>query len=48
MQTNFCGRLEKMYILNPSTGINIAWKTLSGFVDPVTKQKIGFLDAKNI
>lgn len=25
MSTNFCASLDKMYILNPSSGLNFSW-----------------------
>ena len=30
MQLNFCGRLEKLYMLNPSSSLNGAWKMIKG------------------
>lgn len=36
MSTNFGGCLEKMFILNPSGGLNFLWKTISKFLDPET------------
>lgn len=36
MQTNFCGRMDKMYILNPSTGVKFVWSTIKGFVNALT------------
>ncbi|CAD8185247.1 unnamed protein product [Paramecium octaurelia] len=47
MSTNFGGCLEKMFILNPSSGLNFLWKTISGFLDPETAEKINFFQKKD-
>jgi hypothetical protein len=36
MSVNFCGCLDKMYILNPSSGLNFMWNAIKGFIDPET------------
>ncbi|CAD8212465.1 unnamed protein product [Paramecium octaurelia] len=46
MSTNFGGCLEKMFILNPSSGLSFLWKTISSFLDPETAEKINFLQKK--
>jgi hypothetical protein len=46
MQVNFAGRLDKMFILNPSTGLNFSWRVISSFVNPDTAEKITFLGVK--
>jgi len=43
MQINFCGRLEKLYIVNPSTSLKMGWRALSTFFDSETAQKIDIL-----
>lgn len=29
MQVNFCGCLERLYLLNPSSSLNFSWKMIS-------------------
>lgn len=43
MQVNFCGRLEKQYILNPSGSLNFSWSVIKKFSDADTIAKIQFL-----
>ncbi len=44
MQINFCGRLDKMYMMNPSSGLKFGWKSIKSFIDPDTGEKITFLN----
>jgi len=39
----FGGRLDKLFILNPSQGLYFSWKIAEGLIDPDTKDKIKFL-----
>lgn len=48
MSVNFCGCLDKMYILNPSSGLDFTWGAIQGFIDPDTKVKINFINAKTM
>lgn len=48
MSVNFCGCLDKMYILNPSSGLNFMWNAIKGFIDPETLEKINFVTQKNL
>lgn len=48
MSVNFAGCLEKMFILNPSSGLNFMWKTVSGILDEETREKINFVTKKNM
>jgi hypothetical protein len=43
LSTNFTGCLEKMFIINPSTGLNFLWNTIKSFLDDETAEKIDFL-----
>ena len=52
MSTNFCASLDKMYILNPSSGLDFSWSVISSmhlinkdFMDSETKEKIEFLNS---
>ena len=47
MSLNFCTCLEKMYILNPSNGLEITWGTISVLIDHETRDKISFVSEKN-
>lgn len=40
MQLNYCATLEKMFILNPSTGLSAIWSAIEAFIDEETKAKI--------
>lgn len=48
MTVNFSGCLEKMFILNPSSGLNFLWSTISGWLDEETRLKINFITKKNL
>ena len=48
MSVNFCGCLEKMYILNPSTALNFTWGAIQALIDAETKLKINFITAKTM
>ena len=48
MSVNFCGCLDKMYILNPSSALNFTWNAITRFIDSNTKDKINFISSKNI
>lgn len=48
MQLNFCGRLEKLYILNPSSSLNTSWKIIKAFLDKDTAAKISFVKSTEI
>lgn len=37
MSVNFCGCLDKMYILNPSGGLDFAWGAIQGLIDVETR-----------
>lgn len=37
MTVNFAACLEKMFILNPSSGLNFVWSTISGWLDEETR-----------
>lgn len=47
MSLNFSGSLEKMYILNPSSGIDFAWRTIAGWLDEETRLKINFVTKRH-
>jgi CRAL/TRIO domain len=46
MQTNFCGCLEKLFILNPSSSLSFSWKMISALGDPDSMAKISFRKPK--
>ncbi|CAD8054595.1 unnamed protein product [Paramecium primaurelia] len=46
LSTNFSGYLERMFVLNPSSGINFLWKQIKTFLNPETINKISFLQQK--
>ncbi|CAD8172017.1 unnamed protein product [Paramecium octaurelia] len=48
MSTNFSGYLERMFVLNPSSGINFLWQQIKAFLDEETINKISFLSSKEI
>lgn len=33
MQYNYCARLEKMFLLNPSSGMSFTWSIVTAFID---------------
>jgi nicotinamide riboside transporter PnuC len=37
MSVNFCGCLDKMYILNPSSGLDFTWSAIESFIDADTR-----------
>lgn len=43
MALNFVGRLHRMYVLNPTTAIELAWKAGAAFMDDESKSKNVFL-----
>ncbi|CAD8191969.1 unnamed protein product [Paramecium pentaurelia] len=48
LSTNFSGYLERMFILNPSSGINFLWQQIQTFLDQQTINKIALLQQKEI
>lgn len=46
MSVNYCATMEKMFILNPSFGLNASWNMIKGFIDAETVEKIKFLKPK--
>ncbi|CAD8096918.1 unnamed protein product [Paramecium sonneborni] len=46
LSTNFSGYLERMFVLNPSSGINFLWQSIKTILDPETINKISFLQQK--
>ncbi|KAM3146451.1 hypothetical protein pb186bvf_001420 [Paramecium bursaria] len=46
MQVNFCGCLDKLYLLNPSSSLSFSWKMVSACADSDTLEKIQVLKAK--
>lgn len=48
MALNFVGRLHRMYVLNPSTGIDLSWKAGAAFMDDESKAKNVFLTKKTL
>ena len=47
LQTNYTGRLAKMYILNVSFGIMLVWKMISTIINEGTKSKIKVFSTAN-
>ncbi|CAD8081295.1 unnamed protein product [Paramecium sonneborni] len=48
MALNFVGCLHKMYVLNPSTGVDLSWKAGAAFMDDESKSKNVFLTKKTL
>jgi len=46
MQLNYCATLEKMFILNPSTGLSAIWSAIEAFIDEETNAKIQLIKPK--
>lgn len=47
MALNFVGCLHRMYVLNPSTSLNLLWKAGTPFMDDEAKSKNVFLSTSN-
>ncbi|CAD8091498.1 unnamed protein product [Paramecium sonneborni] len=43
---HYVGNLEKLYLLNPSMGLNMSWSLVSKFIDDRSNKKIQFLQKK--
>ncbi|CAD8063213.1 unnamed protein product [Paramecium primaurelia] len=43
MQVNFCGCLDKLYLLNPSSSLSFSWKMVSAVADADTMEKVQML-----
>ena len=45
-QDNYMSTVEKIYIMNPSFGLNTSWSVVSSMIDKKTAKKIGFIRKK--
>ncbi|CAD8175190.1 unnamed protein product [Paramecium octaurelia] len=45
--SHYVGNLEKLYLLNPSMGLNMSWSLVSKFIDERSNKKIQFLQKKD-
>ncbi|CAD8157944.1 unnamed protein product [Paramecium pentaurelia] len=45
--SHYVGDLEKLYMLNPSMGLNMSWGLVSRFIDDRSNKKIQFLQKKD-
>ena len=48
MALNFVGCSHRMYVLNPSTGVDLSWKAGAAFMDDESKSKNVFLTKKTL
>lgn len=48
MALNFVGCWHRMYVLNPSTGVDLSWKAGAAFMDDESKSKNVFLTKKTL